>query len=99
VRRYAEALADAKAKGVSLSLSGPNLLIAFGQGAKEVKARWRRLKSESDKARYHWRSIPMRQPDGSTVNEAWGLVALHIITRDLPNWFWSDFGHIDAEQQ
>ncbi len=27
--------------------------------------------------------------------ETWGLIALHIITKDLPNWFWSTFEHID----
>jgi hypothetical protein len=27
------------------------------------------------------------------------LVALHVITKDLPNWFWADFGHTDCEIQ
>jgi hypothetical protein len=27
------------------------------------------------------------------------LVTLHIITKDLPNWFWADFGHVDYEVQ
>lgn len=96
-RRYAEVMADAKSKGINPALSGPLLLVAFEQSAKEVKARWQRLKSEQDKARYHWRSIEVTRGDGSRATEAWGLVALHIITRDVPNWFWTDFGHVDME--
>ena len=37
----------------------------------------------------------MKNKAGQT--EIWGLVSLHIITKDLPNWFWADFGHIDCE--
>jgi hypothetical protein len=97
-RRYGEAIAQIKAKGIDLNLAGPNLLVAFGQGAKEVKARWKQLASEQDKARYHWRNLTITRPDGTVTTQAWGLVALHIITRDTPNWFWSDFGHIDMER-
>ncbi|HYO52017.1 hypothetical protein [Archangium sp.] len=62
----------------------------FPAGAQEVKAKWARI-SELDKPRYHWRVL--RKPDGRT--ELWGLTALHIITRDLPNWFWATWEHED----
>ncbi len=64
--------------------------IDFPASAQEVKAMWVRIK-ETDKPRYHWRTL--RHPDGRT--EVWGLTGLHIITRDLDNWFWSDFEHVD----
>jgi hypothetical protein len=69
-------------------------LINFPTGAKEVKAQWYPIR-DTDKPRYLWREV--KNPDGSTT--AFGLVALHIITKDLPNWFWADFGHADCEVQ
>jgi hypothetical protein len=65
----------------------------FPRNAKEVKARWVRIK-EADKPRYHWRTV--KASDGK--EQLWGLSALHMITRDLPNWFWCDFEHVDFER-
>ncbi len=67
--------------------------IELPQGAKEIKARWVPIK-EKDKPRYHWRTVKAK--DGTV--QFWGLSALHIITRDLPNWFWCDFEHVDFER-
>lgn len=64
-----------------------NRKIDFPVASQEIKAQWQRIE-EKDKPRYHWR----------TVNgKLWGLTGLHIITRDLPNWFWCDFEHVDYE--
>lgn len=72
--------------------------VQFEAMAKEIKAQWIRLRDcESnpqcaDLQRYHWRAV--------TVNgqrQIWGLAALHVISRDLPNWFWADFSHVDCE--
>lgn len=74
-------------------------LIKFDPESKEVKARWIHLEDCdanpqcADRKRYHWRTVT--KSDGQ--KEIWGLVSLHIITKDLPNWFWADFGHIDCE--
>lgn len=88
LRRYAEAIQS----------PGP-MLVTFDQNAKEVKARWVRIADDAaTKARYHWRTIDMPKADGTTEKQVWGLVALHVITRDLPNWFWADFSHVDAEK-
>lgn len=77
---------------------GDTFLVRFDQVSKEVKARWVKLSNPgADKSRYHWRSVRTVEPDGSIKEEVWGLAALHIITRDLPNWFWADFGHVDFE--
>ena len=62
----------------------------FPPNAKEIKAAWRRI-DVSDRPRYHWAEVTMS--NGS--KETWGLIALHIITKDLPNWFWATFEHID----
>jgi hypothetical protein len=66
------------------------LTITFPLPAKEVKAQWR-LITESEKSRYHWAT--MRMPDNTTA--IFGLTALHITTKDLPNWFWATFEHVD----
>ncbi|MGI9474957.1 MAG: hypothetical protein ACR2NZ_25725 [Rubripirellula sp.] len=61
--------------------------------SKEIKARWVPI-TDADKPRYHWRMVT--KSDGTI--QYWGLSALHIITRDLPNWFWCDFEHVDFER-
>jgi hypothetical protein len=57
--------------------------------SKEVKAEWIQIEdSENSKSRYLWRELS---------GKIYGLVALHIATKDLPTWFWADFGHVDCE--
>jgi hypothetical protein len=42
----------------------------------------------------------LRRADGTTSKEERGLAGMHIITKDLPNWMWSDFEHEDwADKQ
>lgn len=65
----------------------------FPLGAKEVKAGWVTI-TEEDKSRYHWME---RVEDGKTV--IYGLSAFHIISKDLPTWFWSTFEHVDNESR
>jgi hypothetical protein len=59
--------------------------------AREIKSSWRVLSDDEVKAgarrRYHTADFD---------NKVWGLVALHIITKDIPQWFWSTFEHIDT---
>ena len=64
--------------------------ISFPAAAKEVKAQWRSITS-AEKSRYH--TVEVRNPDG-TVN-LFGLTALHVTTKDLPNWLWATFEHVD----
>lgn len=64
--------------------------ISFPLLAKEIKAQWRIIK-HSDKPRYHW--VTLTDKEGETV--IYGLTALHITTKDLPNWFWATFEHVD----
>jgi hypothetical protein len=68
----------------------PSKLIAFPNNSQEVKAQWVKI-SDADKNRYHWRMVK----NSKGQDEIWGLTGLHIITRDLPNWFWCDFEHED----
>jgi hypothetical protein len=70
-------------------------LIKMDLAAKEVKAEWLPLTNESWKKRYIWRE-GLPGPDGK--RQAYGLVALHITTKDLGDWFWADFGHVDCEE-
>ena len=65
--------------------------INFPAGAKEVKAVWSKLDNPADKDRYHWAEVV----PNNGAPEVWGLIALHITTKDIPQWFWATFEHID----
>ena len=64
-------------------------LIDFPLAAKEIKAQWREIQ-ESEKPRYRWEELTT--PQGKKI---YGLTAIHITTKDLPNWFWTTFEHVD----
>ena len=61
--------------------------IDFPVESKEVKAVWEPI-TEAQKPRFYWQ---LNTADGKT----YGLVALHIITKDLPNWTWATFEQVD----
>ena len=58
----------------------------FPHDAIEFKSNWNLLGPGDDPSRY----VTMKY-EGAT----YGLVAFHISTKDLPNWFWSTFEHVD----
>jgi len=64
--------------------------VAFPSGAIEVKASWRPIVS-ADAARYH--TLRVRLADGRT--RLYGLTALNIAAKELPQWFWASFEHVD----
>ena len=61
-----------------------NFTVSFPTGSREIKANWVPI-AEADKGRFHWTSSPSGQ--------LYGLVALHVLSKDLPNWFWATFEH------
>jgi hypothetical protein len=64
--------------------------LAFPIGAIAVKARWKKI-DEKDKPSFHWNF----DSEGTLV----GLVALHISSKVLPNWFWATFEHVDNPER
>jgi hypothetical protein len=60
--------------------------ITFPTDAIEIKAMWLPI-DETQKPRFHW--------NHDASGKLFGLVALHISTKALPNWFWSTFEHVD----
>jgi len=61
--------------------------------AKEVKAQWRRI-NIADTSIYHFNTITVT--DSVTQKKEiqyWGLVSMHIISKDLPQWTWATFEH------
>jgi hypothetical protein len=62
--------------------------IDFPTDSKEIKAIWQPI-TEDQKSRFHWQPNPL---DG---NKPYGLVALHVISKDLPNWTWATFEQMD----
>ena len=65
--------------------------VDFPTDAIEVKAVWRPI-GEADKPRYQWAEL--KDPDKGT-SFLYGLTALHVSSKVLPNWHWSTFEHID----
>lgn len=59
---------------------------------KEIKVRWMEI-TEENKPRYHW----VEFEDDKGNRQIWGLTALHISTKDLPNWFWATWEHVDTK--
>ncbi len=64
--------------------------VSFPSGAQQVKAKWRRI-GEQERSRYH--TVEVTFADGTT--KLYGLIALHIASKDLPTWFWATFEHVD----
>lgn len=64
--------------------------LSFPLGAREVKAKWRPI-AASERSRYH--TISVKLADGTT--RLYGLTGLHIVSKDLPTWFWATFEHVD----
>jgi hypothetical protein len=60
--------------------------IDFPVAAIEIKLNWLPMSYVDDPSRYF-----TVEKDG----ELQGLVAMHISTKDLPNWFWATFEHVD----
>jgi hypothetical protein len=50
--------------------------------------------TEEDKPRYHWME---KVEDGKTT--IYGLSASHVMSKDLPTWFWATFEHVDNESR
>jgi hypothetical protein len=64
--------------------------LEFPNEAKEVMTQWRPIGPE-DKERYRW----VEFADDKGEKHLYGLTAIHITTKDLPNWFWTTFEHVD----
>jgi len=58
--------------------------------AMEIKAVWDTIKPEN-KDNYHY----VIQTDSKGKKVYWGLTGLHIISKDIPQWTWATFEHIN----
>ena len=74
-------------------LKGNKPLLSFPVESMEVKAAWIELTPEQI-ANGEDRTFYLAAWNGKT----YGLTALHIITKDLPNWFWCTFHHKSAPE-
>jgi len=71
----------------------------FGSGKKidfpttsiEIKANWKPIKEE-EKSKYHWNYAKAKEAKDVQL---YGLIAMHIITKEFPNWFWATWEHVD----
>ena len=64
--------------------------VSFPYGAKEIKAKWRPI-ADRESSRYH--TTWVRFADGT--RRLYGLTGLHIVSKDLPHWFWATFEQMD----
>ncbi len=58
--------------------------ISFPTTSREAKANWVKI-SEADKGSYVWAS--------DSNGNIWGLVAMHFLSKEIPNWVWATFEH------
>lgn len=79
-----------KASGEGRPVDFSEIRLDFPANAKEVKAQWRPI-GEQEKSRYRWEEFE----DEEGEKHLYGLTAIHITTKDLPNWLWATFEHVD----
>jgi hypothetical protein len=60
--------------------------ISFPRQSVEVKANWIKI-SPDQRDKYHW--------NYDENGDVYGLIALHITSKVLPNWFWATFEWVD----
>jgi hypothetical protein len=75
--------------GLRRALSSRQAL-SLPYGARQVKAKWRPI-NESERGRYY--TMELTLADGT--RRLYGLTALHIASKDLPDWFWATFEQVD----
>ena len=73
-----------------LRMVAANHPLNFPPASTEIKASWRPIRSD-EQARYH--TVEVRLADGT--QRLYGLTALHIVSKDAPQWFWATFEHVD----
>ena len=86
---YQEGIAaffDKAAKAVGDDVDFASKAVNLPRTSIEVKANWIVI-DEKDKAKFHW--------NYNGAGQLLGLVAMHVISKDLPNWFWCTFEHVD----
>jgi hypothetical protein len=86
---YREGIAaffDKAAKAVGNDVDFAARAVSLPRASIEVKANWIVI-DEKDKSKFHW--------NHNQAGQLLGLVAMHIISKDLPNWFWCTFEHVD----
>ena len=71
-------------------LTGVRKPLSFPVGSMEIKSMWIPLSADDVAAGKDKTYHTGKDKDGNLF----GLVALHIITKDVPNWFWTSFHHI-----
>ena len=64
--------------------------VEFPVGTINVKAAWRQFTPEEIKAGKPARYYTVQQ-DG----KVWGLTGFHMTSKDIPNWLWATFEHVD----
>jgi hypothetical protein len=72
-------------------LDGKKSALSFPSDSIEVKAVWVQFTPEDIKAKRQ-KNYYVGQDDKGNV---YGLTALHILTKDTPNWFWTTFHHVE----
>lgn len=65
--------------------------IDFPIDSMEIKGSWKELGASGSVST----AIMNRYHTADVGGKVYGLVGFHIITKDLPNWFWATFEHVD----
>ncbi|MDH2313898.1 hypothetical protein [Methylobacterium brachiatum] len=71
---------------------GSGKLMRFPNESVEVKAFWREFSTSEANGDLPKRYYTYKESNG----KLWGLATLHIITKEIPNWFWTSFRQKDG---
>lgn len=82
---------DGLQRYVRAVIDGKKPALVFPPDSVEVKAVWLEFTEDDIQANRHARYY-LASADGKT----YGLTSFHILTKDVPNWFWATFHHVDA---
>jgi len=95
-QRYAKAVVDGKKSPIKFPVESIEVKAAWLdlEGEKIPEEKWGTYYTADYKATQKPNGDPI--PVGDQRVKKYGLVALHILTKDIPNWFWASFHHKDA---
>jgi hypothetical protein len=95
-QRYAKAVADGKKPPIKFPVESIEVKAAWLDFEREKipQEKWGTYYTVEYTAKFTPEGVPI--PEGEQKKKKYGLVALHIITKDMPNWFWASFHHKDT---
>jgi len=86
----AEAAVEAAGGGTAQSMAAVQDTVKFPIDAIEIKADWIPIANiPEDERKDYYTNWAVGESDDTATLQQYALVAMHIMTKDVPNWFWA----------